>query len=54
LLLQGAQVVNAKAHTLRDGADGFEQVFALRGARLGMNHYVGGNDFAYAFFDGIA
>src|SRR5690242_17015000 len=54
LLLQGAEVVYTEAHSLGDGADGFKQVFALRRARLGMNHYVRRNDFAYAFFDGIA
>src|SRR6266849_918900 len=29
-------------------------MFALRRTRLRMNHYIGGNDFANALFDGVA
>jgi hypothetical protein len=53
-VLQGGDVVNGQAHTLGYRADGFEEVFALRSAGLGVNHDVGWNDFADALFDGIA
>src|SRR5580692_499884 len=53
-LLHGGQVMDGHAHALSSGANGFEEMLALRRARLGMDHHVGGNDFADPFFDGVA
>src|SRR6202140_464132 len=53
-LLQSGYVVNGESQALRDRADRFEQMFALRRARLGVHHYIGGYNFANPFFDGVA
>src|SRR6202140_373167 len=53
-LLQSGYVMNGEAQTLRQGADGFEKMFALRRARLRVHHYIGGHNFADTFFDGVA
>src|SRR5277367_2583323 len=46
--------VHGEAATLRDGANGFEDVFVGLGARLHVHHHVRGNDLRDAFFHGVA
>ena len=53
VLLVGGDVVNGVAHTLRDRADGFEEVLVVWRDGLGVNHYVGGDNLADALLDRI-
>ena len=53
-LLVSGDVMDGMADALGDGANGFEEIFVVGGARLGVNDDVGGNDLADAFFDDVA
>src|ERR1700683_198801 len=46
--------VNGEAATLGDGANGFEGMLVLAGARLDVNHHVRGDDLADAFLHRFA
>ncbi len=53
ILLRRMQVVNRQPHALRRGANRFEEMLALRRARLRVHHHVGGDNLANPFFDGV-
>ena len=46
--------VDGEAAPLRDGANGFEEIFVGLGARLDVHHHVRGNNLRDAFFHGVA
>lgn len=54
LVLERGHVVNGQPHALRNRANGFKQMLALRGAGFGVNHDVRWNDLAYTFLNGVA
>ncbi len=54
ILLHSGQVMNGEAQALRGGANRFKKMFALGRARLRVHHHVRRDDFADAFFDGVA
>ena len=53
VLLVRGNVVNRMAHALGDGANGFEEVFVVGGARFGVYDDISGNDLADALLDGV-
>lgn len=53
VLLIGGDVVNGMAHALGNGANGFEEIFVVGGARLGVDDDVGGDNFAHPPLDGV-
>ena len=53
ILLERREIMNGQAAPLRFGANGLEEMLALRRTRLGVNHHVGRNDLADALFDGV-
>src|ERR1700757_639066 len=44
VLLRGGYVVNRQAEAESDGTNGFEEMLIARGARLGVDDDIGGND----------
>src|SRR5271170_2491518 len=46
--------VDGEAAALRDGANGFEEIFVGLGARLHVHHHIRGNNLSDPFFHGVA
>ena len=54
IVLQCGHVVNGQAHALRDRANSFKEMLALRSARFGVHHHVRRDNLADALLDGVA